>query len=365
MGSSVDRRDFIRLCTVAFAAVGMPYKAAAKVASAIAAKKLKPSVIWLHFQECTGCTESLLRTSHPAVSELILDLVSLDYHETLFAAAGQQMEDALRKAMKENAGKYVLVVEGAIPTKDNGIYCKVGGRTALEIVHEVAEKAGAIVAIGSCASWGGVASADPNPTGATGIPAILKGKTVVTIPGCPANPYNLRGTVLQFATFGTLPKLDDKGRPEFAYASTIHEHCPRRPHFDAGRFAQKYGDEGHRLGYCLYKIGCKGPATHANCSVQHFGEVDDAWPIGIGHPCYGCTEQALAFRVPLHTTVDIERPVPPDTYAPIHATQGRVSPIATGVAGVIGGALVGAGFMASRRLGEKPPSEESEPRKEA
>jgi hydrogenase small subunit len=361
----VDRRDFIRVCTMALAAVGMPYAAAAKVAQTAAAKKLKPSVIWLHFQECTGCTESLLRTSHPAVSELILDLVSLDYHETLFAAAGHQAEAALKKAMTENAGKYVLVVEGAIPTKENGIYCKIGDRTALDIVHEVAEKAGAIVAIGSCASWGGVPSADPNPTGATGAPMVLKGKTVVTIPGCPANPYNLLGTVLQYATFGTLPELDEKNRPKFAYGRTIHEHCPRRAHFDAGRFAGKYGDEGHRLGYCLYKLGCKGPATYANCSVLSFGEVVDAWPVGVGHPCYGCTEQKLAFRAALHQTIDIERPTPPDTYAPIHAHQGLVSPVATGLVGLVGGALVGAGFVASRKLGQTPPAGEDGPGKEA
>jgi len=363
-GSTVDRRDFIRVCTIALASIGLPYAAAAEIAQAVARKKLKPSVIWLHFQECTGCTESLLRTSHPALAELILDLISLDYCETLFAAAGHQAEAALQKAMKDNAGKYVLVIEGAIPTKDDGIYCQIGGRTALEIVHETADKAGAIIAIGSCASWGGIPSADPNPTGATGAPMVLKGKTVVTIPGCPANPYNLLGTVLQYVTFGTLPALDDKGRPKFAYGRTIHEDCPRRAHFDAGRFVQKFGDEGHRLGWCLYKTGCKGPATHANCSILNFGEVIGAWPIGIGHPCYGCTEQTLAFRVAMHDTVDIERPMPPDTYPPIRAAQGHISPIATGLAGVVGGALLGAGYMASRKLGEKPPSEEDDPRKE-
>ena len=360
-----NRRDFIRVCTLALAAVGMPWELAGQVARKAASKKLKPSVIWLHFQECTGCTESLLRTSHPAVAELILDLVSLDYCETLFAAAGHQAEAALQTAMKQNAGKYVLVIEGAIPTKDNGIYCQIGGRTALEIVHEVADKAGAIIAIGSCASWGGIPSADPNPTGATGAPAVLKGKTVVTIPGCPANPYNLLGTVLQYATFGTLPELDDKGRPKFAYGRTIHEHCPRRAHFDAGRFVQRFGDEGHRQGWCLYKMGCKGPATYANCSTLSFGEVTDAWPIGIGHPCFGCTEQKLAFRVALHDTVDIERPTPPDTYPPIRAQQGSIAPLATGVAGLIGGALIGAGYMASKKLGAEPPPEEKGSGKEA
>jgi hydrogenase small subunit len=347
----LSRRDFVRVCSMAAAAVGLSASAATQMAEA-AAKGLKPSVIWLHFQECTGCTESLLRTSHPALSELILDLISLDYHETLFAAAGHQAEAALHAAMKQHAGKYVCIIEGAIPVKDDGIYCMIGGRTALEIAREVAATAGAVIAIGSCASFGGVAAAEPNPTGATGAPDVLKGHTVVTIPGCPANPYNLLGTVLQYATFGTLPELDEKGRPKFAYGRTIHEHCPRRAHFDAGRFAEKFGDEGHREGYCLYKLGCKGPQTHANCSVLSFCEVVDAWPIGIGHPCVGCTEQALAFRVPIHTTVDIERPTPPDTYPGIREKQGVVSPLATGIAGLVGGALLGTGYVASKKFGE-------------
>jgi len=349
----LSRRDFVRFCTMAAAAVGLGPLAAEKFVEA-AETGVKPSVIWLQFQECTGCTESLLRTSHPGVDDLILDLISLDYHETLFAAAGHQAEAALAQAMAKNAGKYICVVEGAIPTKEDGIYCMIGGRTALEIVQDVTSQAGAVIAIGSCASWGGVPSADPNPTGASPVKAVIKGRPVVNIPGCPANPYNLLGVVLQYATYGTLPDLDEEGRPRFAYGRTIHEHCPRRAHFDAGRFAEKFGDEGHRLGYCLYKLGCKGPATHANCSVQHFGEVVDAWPIGLGHPCFGCTEQKIGFRMPLHQTVEILRPTPPDTYPPIRATQGGISPVATGVAGAIVGALAGGGYIASKKL--VPPS---------
>jgi hydrogenase small subunit len=353
--AGVDRRTFLQAVSMAVASVGITGTTAARILEA-ASRGLKPSVIWLHFQECTGCTETLLRTSHPTVASLILDLVSLDYHETLLAAAGKQAEQALKAAMKANAGKYICVVEGAIPTRDDGIYCMIGGRTALEIVHEVAGQAGAIIAIGSCASWGGIPSADPNPTGATGAPQVLQGKTVVTLPGCPANPYNFLGVALQYATLHTLPALDALGRPKFAYGRTIHEQCPRRSHFDAGRFAVSYGDEGHRLGYCLYRLGCKGPQTYANCSTQHFGEVTDAWPIGIGHPCVGCTEQKIAFRVPLHTTVPIDRPMPPDTYPPIHARQGRVSPVATGVAGFVGGALLAGGYMASRKLKPEAPA---------
>ena len=368
----VSRREFLRVCTIAAAAAGLPAWTAVRFAEA-ASLKTRPSVIWLHFQECTGCTESLLRTSHPAVAELILDLVSLDYHETLFAAAGVQAEDALRGAMKKNAGKYVCIIEGAIPVKENGAYCKIGGRTAVEIVTGAVDHAGAIIAIGSCASWGGVASADPNPTGATGVPqllknadyaAYLKGKPVVTLPGCPANPYNLLGTVLQYVTFGTLPALDDLGRPKFAYARTIHEDCPRRAHFDAGRFASMFGDENHRLGYCLYKTGCKGPKTYANCSQQHFDEVVGAWPVGIGHPCIGCTEKSMGFRMPLYATVEIDRPTPPDTFAPIYSGESEVSPTAVGVAGLVVGALAGAGVMAARTLGKEAATGEGEEKEE-
>lgn len=347
----VDRRSFLKICTMAAAAVGLP-ASAGKLFAEQAAAGLKPSVVWLSFQECTGCTESLLRTSHPALDELILDLISLDYHEALMVPSGHLAEEARQAAMERHEGKFVLVVEGAIPTAEGGIYCQIGGRTALDLVTDAAERAGAIIAIGSCASWGGLPGADPNPTGAQGAPQVLEGKMVVTIPGCPPNPYNFLGTALQFATFGTLPELDDKGRPKFAYGRTIHEHCPRRPHFDAGRFAEAFGDEGHRQGWCLYKLGCKGPVTHARCSTQSFNEVVDCWPIGVGHPCYGCTEQDVLWRKGLTETVAIERPTPPDHYAPVAAPAGRVSPIATGIGGLVGGGLLAAGAMTARRLAE-------------
>jgi hydrogenase small subunit len=350
---NIERREFLKIITAAAASVGIAGSVAVEMAEA-ALKGLKPSVIWLHFQECTGCTESLLRTSHPDLAEVILDLVSLDYHETLFAAAGHQIEDALHKVMEERKGEYICVVEGSIPTRDGGIYCKIAGKTAMQLVDEVAAGAAAVIAIGSCASWGGIPSAAPNPTGARGAPEVLamtnRQVPIVTIPGCPANPYNFLGVVLQFVTMGTLPALDDKLRPMFAYGRTIHEHCPRRAHFDAGRFALKYGDAGHREGYCLYRLGCKGPSTYANCSVQHFNEIPDAWPIGIGHPCFGCTEQALAFNAPLHSTVEIERPTPPDTYPPVQGEPGAVSAVASGLAGAIVGAIAGGAMVASRKL---------------
>ena len=348
----VDRRSFLRTITTAAAAVGLSAMTAKKMAAAVT-KGPRPSVIWLHYQECTGCTESLLRTSHPGLAELVLDLISLDYHETLMAAAGHQAEAALQAAIQKNAGKYILIVEGAIPLANQGNYMRIAGKTGIEAVTEVAKSAALTIALGSCASWGGLPSADPNPTGAVGVQEVLKGTKVIKLPGCPANPYILLGVALQFATMGKLPALDAEGRPLFAYGRTIHENCPRRPHFDAGRFAVQFGDEGHRQGYCLYKLGCKGPATHASCSVQQVCEVVDAWPIGMGAPCFGCTEQKLAFRAPMYTTIDIVRPQPPATYPGITAERGSISPLATGLAGIAGGAILGASAKVARMLKDK------------
>jgi hydrogenase small subunit len=301
--------------------------------------------------ECTGCTETLLRTTEPDLAELLLELISLDYHETLAAAAGHQAEAILEKTLERHSGKYVLVVEGAVPLADGGIYCKIGGRTASDLLERTAAHAAAIVAVGSCASFGGIAAAEPNPTGAVGVPTALAGRPVLTLPGCPPNPRNLLGTLLQLLIFGEPPALDSLGRPLFAYGRTIHEHCPRRPHFDAGRFAQAFGDESHRAGHCLYELGCKGPATHANCSTTHFCEVDGAWPIGIGHPCVGCTERDLAFRVPLFETIEPDHQTPPASYATVEVDHGGVSPVATGFAGLVGGVLAAAAWMTARRIG--------------
>lgn len=361
--SGVSRRNFITFCGKLMAAA--PFGLAITkglTLDAVAAeigKAKRPSVIWLHFQECTGCTETLLRTSQPDIADLIFNIISLDYHETVMAAAGKDAELAMYDAMKANDGKFVCIVEGAIPTKENGIYMKKAGKTGIDMLHEVTSRAAAVISIGSCASWGGVPSAGINPTGSTGVDQLVKDKPVINIPGCPPNPYVLLGTVLEFARTGKPPALDAKGRPKFAYDRVIHEQCPRRPHFDAGRFAANFGDEGHRQGWCLYKLGCKGPATHAPCSVRNFNEVTDCWPIGIGHPCFGCTEQGVGYTIPLHDTVEITRPVPPDTYPPIIAEHGGVSPLATGIGGVVGGAIIGAGIVASRKLNQVDESSET------
>jgi hydrogenase small subunit len=313
----------------------------------------RPSVIWLHFQECTGCTESLLRAEHPTLEKLILDVISLDYHETLMAAAGHQAEAARRQAMAENKGKYFLVVEGALPTGEHGAYCKIGGKTAIELLHECAADAAAVIAIGSCASWGGMPSTKPNPTGASSVADIL-GVPVLNIPGCPPNPYNFLTTIVHYLVLGELPAVDTKGRPTFAYGRLIHENCERRAHFDAGRFAIEFGDHGHRQGWCLYKLGCKGPETYANCPSILFGDAGaGTWPVGCGHPCIGCTEQGIGFTKPIHDLATLLTVTPPTQFARPNEPQGERSTLATvATIAAAGGVAVGAGIGLAQRLGQ-------------
>lgn len=352
--SGVSRRDFVTFCGKLMVAapfgLGITnYLSVEAVADEILSAR-RPSVIWLHMQECTGCTETLLRPAAPDLATLIFDIISLDYHETVMAASGADAEAALADAMKANKGKYVLVVEGSVPMKDGGRYLKIANKWGVDYLNEVARDAAAIISMGSCSSWGGVQSTGINPTGATGVDQVIKNKPVVNIPGCPPNPYVLLGVVLQYAKTGTLPELDSLNRPKFAYDRVIHEHCPRRAHFDAGRFAAQFGDESHRQGHCLYKLGCKGPVTHAPCSTRHFNDVVDAWPIGIGAPCFGCTEKGIGYTMALAELAPITRPTGPDTYPGIVAEHKGVSPVATGLAGIVGGAIAGAGYLASKKL---------------
>jgi [NiFe] hydrogenase small subunit len=284
----VSRRDFMKYCTFLTATMGLSASFVPKVAELFAAPNQRPPVIWLHFGECTGCSEGLLRTMYPYADELVLEILSVEYHETIMAAAGHQAEDQLRSAIKMHAGKYICVVEGAIATKYNGGYGKIAGRTFLDMAKEVVPQAAATIAIGSCASWGGIPAAKPNPGGYKGLGDAL-GMKVINIPGCPPNPINLVGTIVNYLLLGKLPQLDKQGRPNFAYGKTIHDQCPRRAHFENEEFVEQFGSEEASLGYCLYKVGCRGPETYNNCPVAKFND-GTSWPVEAGHPCIGCSE---------------------------------------------------------------------------
>ena len=284
----VSRRDFIEWCASMGAVLGLSRSMLPRIAQQLQALR-RPSVIWLQLQECTGCVESVLRTAEPTIGDLVLDLVSLDYQHTLMAGAGAAVEKALADSMAANKGKYVLIVTGSVPLNDGGIYCTIGGRPAKEIVEEAARDAAAVIAVGACAHWGSVQAARPNPTGAVGIDKVITDKPVVNIAGCPPIGDVVTATIVHFLTFSRLPAMDSEGRPLFAYGKRIHDQCPRRAHFDAGQYVEVFDDEAARKGWCLYKVGCKGPATFSPCPIFMWN-TRTSWPIGAGHPCIGCTE---------------------------------------------------------------------------
>lgn len=287
----VSRRQFLVFCGEITAILGLSSTLAPQVARALQAIK-RPSVIWLQLQECTGCVESVVRTSEPTIGDLLLDVVSLDYQHTLMAAAGSAAERALQNAMAANKGKYLLVVTGSVPLAENGIYTTIGGRTADVILREAAADAAAVIAVGACAHWGNIQAARPNPTGAVGVGDIVKDKPVVNIAGCPPIGDVVTATVVHYLTFGRVPELDSDGRPLFAYGKRIHDQCSRRAHFDAGQFVEKFDDAAARDGWCLYHVGCKGPAVFSPCPIFMWN-TRTSWPIGAGHPCIGCTERGF------------------------------------------------------------------------
>ncbi len=284
----VTRRDFMKFCTFLTATMGLSSSFVPKVAEVFAAPAKRPTVVWLHFSECTGCSEALLRSMYPWIDELVLEVLDVAYHETIMAAAGQQAEEVLHEAVEKNKGQFICVVEGAVATKFNGGYGKVGGKSFLQIAKEVCPKAAGVICIGSCSAFGNIPAAKPNPGGYKGVGEALGIKTV-NIAGCPPNPINFVGTVVNYLLLGKLPALDDLGRPLFAYGQTIHDNCPRRGHFENGEFVEEFGSKEAALGYCLYKVGCRGPETYNNCGIAKFNS-GCSWPVQAGAPCIGCSQ---------------------------------------------------------------------------
>jgi hydrogenase small subunit len=296
-----SRRDFMKFCGLLSGMMGLegipgakalagmaPPPSPAQVAAALKSKPLLP-VIWLELQDCAGCTEAISRSQAPSVVNLVLSKISLDYQETLMAAAGFQAEEAKQEAMKKYHGQYVLVVEGS-PTLDReGAYCTIGGRSNLDLLREAAAGAAAVIATGNCASFGGIPRAHPNPTGACAVMDVVKDKPVLNIPGCPAIPEVTTASIVHFLVMGKLPETDALKRPLAFYGHTIHDHCLRRPFYDAGKFAESFDSEGARGGECLYKLGCKGPTTYNACSSIKW-EGGLSFPVQSGHPCLGCSE---------------------------------------------------------------------------
>jgi hydrogenase small subunit len=281
-----SRRDFLKFCGWLSAALGLESSQARALVKALD-KEPRPPVLWYHFQECTCCSESFIKSTHPIVADVLLDRISLDYSMTLQAAAGEQAEAAAAETIKNYPGRYILMAEGSIPMKDDGVYCTIAGRSALAGLREAAEKARAVIAWGSCASNGCVQAAAPNPTGATPIHKLLP--NVVNVPGCPPIAEVMTGVVAHLLAFGRLPQLDSQGRPKAFYSTRVHDSCYRRPYYDAGLFVESFDDPGAKKGYCLYKMGCRGPQTYNSCGIIRWNG-STSYPIQSGAPCIGCSE---------------------------------------------------------------------------
>lgn len=285
--NGVGRRRFLKYCAGITALMAMPPGSTKAFAQQLRAAK-RPTIIYMPFQECTGCLESLTRSFAPSLESLIFDTVSLDYNHTLQAAAGHAAEEARLEAMEAAWGEYVLICDGSIPMMDGGIYGASAGESFLEQLHHAAEGAAAIVAVGVCASYGGVGAAYPNPTGAVGVSEIITDKPIINVPGCPPIPEVMTGTLVSFLASG-VPELDHIGRPKAFFGNTIHDRCYRRRFYDRGLFAESFDDEGARNGWCLYKLGCRGPTTYNACATIKWNG-GTSWPVEAGHGCLGCSE---------------------------------------------------------------------------
>lgn len=292
----VSRRDFMKWTAFLTSALMLPHIFRPRVARAAEILSRTP-FIWLDMSDCMGNTEAFIRNAHPTPAEIILNYVSVNYMESIMVPAGYQAEARRTETIKKYKGKYILVVEGAIPTGLDGKFLTIGakGDTGIDIVKETAKNAGIIIAVGNCAAYGGIPAAKPNPTSAVGLSSVTD-RQVINIPACPVNPVNLVGTLVEYILVGKPPQLDTLGRPLWAYSGRLHDNCYRRGHFEAGEYVRHWGDEGAKKQFCLYMMGCKGPFTWNNCSVSQYNQ-DTSFPMRAGHGCIGCSQPAFWDRM--------------------------------------------------------------------
>ena len=290
--SQYTRRQFMTFSARLAAAMGLGFSAVPEIANALEtiAAGATP-VLWIQAQTCTGCSVSILNADQPGPASILTQYISLRFHQTLSAASGELSLHVLDKTIEE--GKYLLVVEGTIPAGMPKA-CVVGEETIAQQITRAAKNAQAIIALGTCASFGGIPAAENNPTGAITLPAFLKkqsiDKPLIALPGCPPHPDWLVGTLVHVLKFG-LPALDAELRPKMFYSKLLHDQCPRFPDYERENFAKTFGDEG-----CLFKLGCLGVTTHSDCTLRNFNSGMSNC-IKAGAPCIGCAGKEFASRV--------------------------------------------------------------------
>ena len=350
----VSRRDFMKFCALTAVAMGLGPGADLAIAQALSTKPRLP-VLWINGLSCSCCTESFLRTAHPLAADIILSMIALDYQDTIMAAAGDQANAAYEQAIEKYKGQYILALEGNVPLNAQGMYCIDGGKPFYEKLKQGVEHAKAVVAWGTCASWGCVQAASPNPTGATPLHKLFPNKPQIKVPGCPAIPEVMSAILTYIITYDRLPSLDSQGRPEMFYGVRVHDQCYRRAHFDAGEFVQSWDDDAARKGYCLYKMGCKGPTTYNACSSTRWND-GVSFPIQSGHGCLGCAENGFWDRGSFYSrVVDIPQ-------MGTHSTADTVGLTALGVvAAAVGVHAVASAVDQRRRHNQQPTETEHQP----
>ena len=313
--SKLNRRDSIKVAGASLALLGLSRLLTPQVVKALEESLGKTAVVWLEGQDCAGCTESFVNSLEPLATSILLDSISLRYHEVLMAASGHQAEEARAKAIEE--GGYLLVIEGAIPMAEDGLFCTIGGKPFKDIVRDTAQSAAAVICVGSCATYGGIPRS--GPTDAVGY--LFRGtkkhhyyddvtgdKPVINLPTCPLHPERLVAVIVHYLTFGTVPPLDRFYRPLAFYGSNQHDNCERRGQFDAGRFMIDWGDP-RQQDWCLYLKGCKGPVTNQDCWKRLWNNRT-SYCIQANTPCVGCSEPEFyeSFSPIYERQFDVELP---------------------------------------------------------
>jgi hydrogenase small subunit len=349
----VTRRDFLKYCGSIAALLGLSEAYVPQIAAAVAhGAELKPA-LWINGGACTGCTESTAQSDYPDVATIVLDILSVNYFETVMMAQGEDAEKAAEDTIRK--GDYILVYEGSVMRGEDGNTLRVAGRTGEEILLDAAENAEAIVCVGSCAVDGGWVAGNPNPADATGVQRFLTDndieKPLINLPTCPVNPEWVVAVVVDYLVLERVPELDSFNRPKLIFGQTIHDNCPRRGHFENGEFVAEFGSEKEALGYCMYQLGCKGPTTYTNCPIVRWNE-GVSWCVQAGSPCIGCgTANPIAGGT--YNWVDMNLPVLARLHD-LNVNNNVVQPVEVGAAatGVVAAALLVHG-VATRATGRQ------------
>ncbi len=262
--------------------------------SLMAATKKTP-VIWIQAQSCSGCSVSLLNTVSPDIPKLITEFISLNFHQTVCGGTGEALMNVLHQAVEKQRKDYVLVVEGSIPL-NHSLYCTLGEKDGRPIgvadwIKQLGNNAVAVLAVGTCAAYGGIPAGNGNATGATGVTEFFKreriSKPIINISGCPPHPAWIVGIIVHLVLKGTVPELDSDGRPVRFYSETVHENCENLSMYRKGLFAKNWGDAG-----CLYNLGCLGMDTGCDIPKRKWLQGVNSCT-GSGSGCIGCTERVF------------------------------------------------------------------------